>query len=131
MVQDDRFSDLWARIGPDFREVALEELDRVPRSDPFWTGTNNGATESKAINWFNKVLQQDPSNDRVRWLLIGFSVSRCTSAFYELFRSLVRADPSNLRWLMEADEYVDQMAGGFGSDQLRPTLLDLQGDPGD
>ena len=129
MAHESDYGDLWERIGPEFQAVAIAELDKVPRSDPFWSGTNNRATKYKAEDWFRGILAENPADDHARWLLIGFSMSGYDSSFYELFRPLIRDDPSNLRWLAEANDYVVDMSGGFQTDPFRSTILDMQSDP--
>ncbi len=121
------YEELWRRIEAESFD-AVAALDEVPRSDPFWTNPNHHATRHKAHDWLRNRLAEDPSSASIRWTLIGYSLAHCDFEVFGLFVPIIRQDPANMRWLVEANEYIFDMSGADYSGRLREALLELRGD---
>jgi hypothetical protein len=71
----------------------LLNLDKLPRSDPFWDNTNKEATVYKLADYSADLSEKHPRSPDGPWLGIALAVLYCANDFgSEGFKSLQRLD---------------------------------------
>ncbi|MDD9940453.1 MAG: hypothetical protein OXU20_05260 [Myxococcales bacterium] len=60
---------------------ALKRLDALPRSDPFWVGTNNRPTVPKLVEHAAGLLERDPDDVAALETQAAIAVPRCPTDF--------------------------------------------------
>lgn len=105
----------------------LERLDALPRSDPFWRGSNGRATVGKLHEFCCRLLADDPRDARALWTSAGMELWWCSNEFgmiaWSGLHELELLDP---RWPVQAALNL-QWSSGVISVRGLASFLDRHG----
>lgn len=80
---------------------ALFAMDLLPRTDPFWQGSNNRPTLGKVSSWARLRLVENPEDIVAAWVLIDLTHSGVLNHYeVESWRLLLKKREMNVRWIV-------------------------------
>ena len=110
--------------------AGLARVAAIPRTDPFWVGTNGEPSLTKVERLHEARLRADPGDVEARWTLFALVVAHAANDFGAPYlEPLIGTDPDALpmlrvaaRWVRDATGYdtsaglqaLEARAGGRG-----------------
>ena len=110
------------------REIIFEclcRLNRLPRSDPFWTGTNRRPTIPKLRDYCKLILKDNPHDAIAIWTMGALDVWQCVDGFgYEHWKALHGLGNFDVSWPICA-ALLQGGPGGISDVALATLLMEM------
>ncbi|GAA4251162.1 hypothetical protein GCM10022255_042670 [Dactylosporangium darangshiense] len=81
-------------------------LERLPRSDVFWSHTNHRTTWCKVEDFARRCVDRNPSDETARWALVGLSMHAGSFGGLQLFAEDAAARDEAVHDLIAVAEWV-------------------------
>jgi len=107
-------------------ELALRELDKLPRTDPFWRNTNKLTTQYKRSAYSERRLSENPRDPLANWLRIAWALwSGSDQLKIEYWLPIKEIGELNVAWVIQSAKVQTDPWCDKNSERLARLLLML------
>jgi|GEM_PF-821875 len=118
------------RLDPEFASflhrkltLGLRRLDEMPRSHPFWEGSDGKPTLGKVVELSRMVLKDSPDDQEARWVVFADRILTCSPDLeYSVIEPVILSDFASIRWLAAAARWNFAFSGVDPVISLRPSF---------
>ena len=118
------------RLDPEFATFlhrkltfGLRRLDEMPRSHPFWEGSDGKPTLGKVVELSRQVIKDAPDDHEARWVVFADKVLTCSPDLeYPVIEPVILSDFASIRWLASSARWTFSFSGVDPVITLRPTF---------
>jgi len=118
------------RLDPEFASflhrkltLGLRRLDEMPRSHPFWEGSDGKPTLGKVVELSRMVLKDAPDDQEARWVVFADRILTCSPDLeYSVIEPVILSDFASIRWLAAAARWTFAFSGVDPVISLRPSF---------
>lgn len=104
---------------------SLQRLNKLPRTDPFWQGTNKRPTILKLTDFGTHELKINPDNRQALWTLASLDVFYGANNFgREHWKRLRESADFDISWALLAGLWAE-VSFGVGSGEMAKLLMEM------